>query len=154
MAVSQIRMTVSQIMTSLSFYIWLTLLLASIATFALGLLGHIVTLLAAPWLPFRIEAAIQAAIPVLLTAVKLVTVPLLLLLSPFARHHNTFKFWSNWSKAKFHQLGDLITMPWRLLKAACCWALRWPETSTQMTNRPVQVPAGKTQPKPAKAPGP
>ena len=148
------RTAVSQTMTSLSFYIWLTVLLADLATFALGILGHIVILFAAPWLPLRTEVTIQAAIPVLLTAVKLVTIPLLLLLTPFARHHDTFKFWSNWAKAKFHRLGDPITIPWRLLKAAYWRALRQPETSTQMTNQPVQAPIGKTQPRQGEAPRP
>ena len=71
---------VAVIGTQIAFYIWLTLLLASLATFALGILGHIVALLAAPWLSLLTEATIHATIPIFLTAVKFVTVPLLLLL--------------------------------------------------------------------------
>ena len=107
----------SSLKTRLAFYLWLALLLISLATFALGLAGHLVTLLAAPWLALKTQAAIHATIPVLLTAVKFVTVPLLLLLTPFARHHRTFKSWTNWSKAKFRQLEEVLKIPWYLIKA-------------------------------------
>lgn len=100
-----------------AFYLWLALLLISLATFAVGLLGHVITLLAAPWLKFKTQAAIHATIPVLLTAVKFVTVPLLLLLTPFARHHPTFQSWTDWSKVKFHQLEHVLNIPWRAIKA-------------------------------------
>jgi hypothetical protein len=103
--------------TRVAFFLWLTLLLISLATLALGLSGHIVALLAAPWLSLKTEAAIHATIPVLLTAVKFVTVPLLLLLTPFARHYPTFKSWTNWSNAKFHQLEGVLKIPWHLAKA-------------------------------------
>src|ERR1700722_10109919 len=63
----------SSLKTRLAFHIWRALLLVSLGTFALGLLVHIVTLLAAPWLTLRTEASIQAAIPVVLTVVKFVT---------------------------------------------------------------------------------
>ncbi|MGA7327576.1 MAG: hypothetical protein WBX25_24560 [Rhodomicrobium sp.] len=92
-------------------------MLISLGTFALGLSGHILALLAAPWLSLKTEAAIHATIPVLLTAVKFVTVPLLLLLTPFARHHPTFKSWTNWSKAKLKQLEGVLKLPWYLAKA-------------------------------------
>jgi hypothetical protein len=107
----------SSLRTRLAFYTWLTLLLISLATFALGISGHIVTLLAAPWLPLKTQAAIHAGIPVFLTAVKFVTVPLLLLLTPFARHHRTFIGWTKWSKAKFLQLEEAAKIPWHAAKA-------------------------------------
>lgn len=107
----------SSIRTKVAFYLWLTLLLISLATFALGFSGHIVALLAAPWLSYKTEAAIHAAIPVILTAVKFVTVPLLLLLTPFARHHPTFQSWTKWSKAKFLQLEEAAKIPWHVAKA-------------------------------------
>jgi hypothetical protein len=107
----------SSLRTRLAFYIWLTLLLISLATFALGISGHIVTLLAAPWLTLKTQAAIHASIPVFLTAVKFVTVPLLLLLTPFARHHRTFRSWTNWSKAKFQQLEEAMKIPLHAAKA-------------------------------------
>jgi hypothetical protein len=100
------------------------LLLASLATFALGILGHIVTLLAAPWLSLLTQATIHATIPVFLTAVKFVTVQLLLLLTPFARHHKTFKSWTNWSKAKSQRLWEIVKTPWRLVKAVYSWVAR------------------------------
>lgn len=103
--------------TRLTFYLWLTLLLVSLGTFALGVSGHIVTLLAAPWLTLKTQAEIHASIPVLLTAVKFVTVPLLVVLTPFARHHRTFKSWTEWSKVKFQQLEDTLKIPWHLAKA-------------------------------------
>jgi len=107
----------SSLRTRLAFYIWLTLLLISLATFALGISGHIVTLLAAPWLTLKTQAAIHASIPVFLTAVKFVTVPLLVLLTPFARHHRTFRAWTRWSKAKFQQLEEAASIPWHAAKA-------------------------------------
>jgi hypothetical protein len=100
-----------------AFYTWLALLLISLATFALGISGHIVTLLAAPWLPLKTQAAIHAGIPVFLTAVKFVTVPLLLLLTPFARHHRTFRSWTKWSQAKFLQLEEAMKIPLHAAKA-------------------------------------
>jgi hypothetical protein len=102
---------VSSVRTKLAFYAWLALLLISLATFALGISGHIVTVLAAPWLSLKTQAKIHASIPVLLTAVKFVTVPLLLLLTPFARHHPTFRAWTRWSKSKFRQLEGIIKIP-------------------------------------------
>jgi hypothetical protein len=117
---------VAVIGTQIAFYIWLTLLLASLATFALGILGHIVALLAAPWLSLLTEATIHATIPIFLTAVKFVTVPLLLILTPIARHHKTFKSWTNWSKAKLRRLGEIVKIPWRLVKAVYSWAARRP----------------------------
>jgi hypothetical protein len=107
----------SSLRTRLAFYIWLTLLLISLATFALGISGHIVTLLAAPWLTLKKQAAIHASIPVVLTAVKFVTVPLLLVLTPFARHHRTFRSWTRWSKVKFRQLEEAAKIPWHAAKA-------------------------------------
>jgi hypothetical protein len=112
----------SSLRTRLAFYLWLALLLISLATFALGLSGHILTLLLAPWLTLKTQATIHATIPVLLTAVKFVTVPLLLLLTPFARHHRTFKSWTKWSKAKFRQLEEVLKIPWHLAKAIFCRA--------------------------------
>ena len=110
--------------TELAFYLWLVLLLGSLATFALGLLGHIVTLLAAPWLSLRTEATIHATIPILLTAVKIVTVPLLIFLTPFARHHKTFKSWTNWIKDKYHQALELMETPRRLVQPIYSWFVR------------------------------
>jgi hypothetical protein len=107
----------SSLRTRVTFYSWLTLLLISLATFALGISGHIVTLLAAPWLSLKTQAAIHASIPVFLTAVKFVTVPLLLLLTPFARHHRTFRSWTRWSKVKFQQLEEAVKIPWHAAKA-------------------------------------
>ena len=107
----------SSLKTKLAFYSWLALLLITLGTFAAGLFGHFVTLIAAPWLSLRTQAAIHAAIPVLLTAVKFVTVPLLLLLTPFARRHPTFRSWTGWSKAKFRQLERIVCIPWSLAKA-------------------------------------
>jgi hypothetical protein len=90
--------------TRIAFYAWLTLLLASLATFAIGISGHIVAILAVPWLSLKTQAFIHTGIPVFLTAVKFVTVPLLVALTPFARHHSTFESWVDWSKKRFHQL--------------------------------------------------
>ena len=106
----------SSLRTRVAFYTWLSLLLISLATFVLGISGHIVTLLAAPWLTLKTQAAIHASIPVFLTAVKFVTVPLLLVLTPFARHHRTFQSWTRWSKVKFQQLEDALKIPWHLAK--------------------------------------
>jgi hypothetical protein len=50
----------------------------TLGTFAAGLLGHIAIFAAGPWLSLKTQAAIHAAIPVILTAVKFVTLPLLL----------------------------------------------------------------------------
>ena len=97
--------------TRLAFYSWLALLWIILGTFAAGLLGHIVTLIAGPWLSLRTQAAIHATIPALLTAVKFVTVPLLLLLIPFARPHPTFKSWRRWSEGKFLQLEGVVNVP-------------------------------------------
>ena len=105
--------------TKLAFYAWLALLLFDLATFALGISGHIVTILAAPWLSLKTQAIIHTSIPVLLTAVKFATVPLLLLLTPFARHYPTFRSWTNWSKSKFQQVEGIIKIP---AKAVFAWA--------------------------------
>ena len=101
-------MSDSPLKMKLAFYSWLGLLLITLGTFTAGLLGHFVTLIAAPWLSLGTQAAIHAAIPVLLTAVKFVTVPLLLVLVPFARRHPTFRSWTNWSKARFRQLEQIL----------------------------------------------
>jgi hypothetical protein len=103
--------------TRIAFYAWLTLLLISLGTFALGLTGHILALLAAPWLSLKTEATIHATIPVLLTAVKFVTVPLLLLLTPFAHRHPTFKSWESWGKANIRRLEGIVKIPWHFAKA-------------------------------------
>ncbi len=103
--------------TKLAFYSWLGLLLITLGTFAAGLFGHFVALIAAPWLSLRTQAAIHATIPVLLTAVKFVTVPLFLVLTPFARRHPTFRSWTGWSKAKFRQLERILRVPLSLAKA-------------------------------------
>jgi hypothetical protein len=115
---------VSSLWTHLAFYAWLGLLLISLATFALGVSGHIVTLLLAPWLSLKTQAIIHASIPVLLTAVKIVTVPLLLLLTPFASRHPTFGSWTNWSKSKFQQLEGIIKIPAQAVvaRAKSVWA--------------------------------
>ena len=110
-------MSDSPLKMKLAFYSWLGLLLITLGTFTAGLLGHFVTLIAAPWLSLGTQAAIHAAIPVLLTAVKFVTVPLLLVLVPFARRHPTFRSWTNWSKARFRQLEQILRIPWSLAKA-------------------------------------
>jgi hypothetical protein len=107
----------SSLRTRLAFYTWLTLLLISLTTFALGISGHIITLLAAPWLSIKTEAAIQASIPVFLTAVKIVTVPLILVLTPFARHHRTFRSWTRWSTAMFQHLEEAVKIPLHRAKA-------------------------------------
>jgi len=43
----------SSLKTKLAFYSWLALLLITLGTFAAGLFGHFVTLIAAPWLSLR-----------------------------------------------------------------------------------------------------
>jgi hypothetical protein len=101
----------------LAFHLWRALLLISLGTFALGLIVHVVALLAAPWLSLRTEATIQAAVPVVLTVVKFVTVPLLLLLTPFARRHPTFAYWENWSKANLRKLERIVKIPWNTAKS-------------------------------------
>jgi hypothetical protein len=108
----------SSFRTRLAFQAWLVLLLISLGTFALGISGHIVALLAAPWLSLKTQALIHASIPVLLTAVKFVTVPLLVLLTPFASRHPTFRSWSEWSKVKFQQLESIFKVP---AQAALAW---------------------------------
>ena len=102
--------------TKVAFYLWLWLLLLSLGTFAAGISGHAITLAAAFWLSLETQVAIHATIPVVLTAVKVVTVPLLLLLTPFASQHPTFQGWSNWSKAKFAQLEGVFKGPWLFFK--------------------------------------
>jgi hypothetical protein len=103
----------SSLKTRLAFHLWRALLLVSFATFALGLSGHITALIAAPWLSLRTQVAIHATIPVILTSVKFVTVPLLVLLTPFAHRHADFKAWERWSKTSFNRLE-------RELKFSCC----------------------------------
>ena len=110
----------SSFWTHLAFYAWLALLLISLATFALGVSGHIVTLLLAPWLSLKTQAIIHASIPVLLTAVKIVTVPILLLLTPFASRHPTFRYWTNWSKSKVQRLEGIVSIPYQAAKSV--WA--------------------------------
>jgi hypothetical protein len=80
-------------------------------------LGHLLTLLAAPWLKLKTQASIHASIPVLLTAVKFVTVPLLLLLIPFAHRHPTFQSWENWGKIYMKKIEAAASIPWNVLKA-------------------------------------
>jgi hypothetical protein len=103
--------------TKIAFYAWLALLLISLATFAAGLSGHVATLLAGPWLSLKTQAAIHAGISVFLTAVKFVTVPLLLVLTPFARHHPTFEEWTDWGKARFRKLEAIAKAPFALARA-------------------------------------
>jgi hypothetical protein len=110
-------MSDSSLKTKLAFYIWLGVLLASLFTFALGLFLHVLTLMAAPWLSLKTQAIIHGAIPVFLTAVKFVTVPILVLLTPFARHHATFRSWASWSRAKVRKLQRGAKVPWNLAKA-------------------------------------
>jgi hypothetical protein len=109
-------MSDSTLKTRIAFYLWLALLLISLATFALGLSGHVMALLGAPWLTLKTQALIHSGIPVFLTAVKFVTVPLLLALTPFARHHHTFESWTDWSKAQFHKLERLAKGPFNFVK--------------------------------------
>jgi hypothetical protein len=97
-------MSDSSLKTRIAFYLWLALLLISLATFAVGISGHIVTLLGAPWIALKTQVLIHSSIPFILTAVKFVTVPLLLALTPFARHHHTFESWTDWSSKQFHRL--------------------------------------------------
>jgi len=110
--------------TRIAFYSWLTLLLASLATFAVGISGHVAAILAGPWLSLKTQAFIHTGIPVFLTAVKFVTVPLLVALTPFARHHPTFEHWTDWGKVKVRQLENLAKGPFRLAKTAWCSVFR------------------------------
>jgi hypothetical protein len=103
--------------TNIAFYAWLALLLISLATFAAGLSGHVVTLLAGPWLSLKSQAAIHTGISVVMTAVKFVTVPLALVLTPFARHHPTFEEWTDWSKARLRELEAIAKAPFALALA-------------------------------------
>jgi hypothetical protein len=118
-------MSDQSIKTKIAFYAWLSLLLITLATFAVGLSGHVVALIASPWLSFQVEAAIHTGIPVFLTAVKFVTVPVLLLLTPWASHHPTFEHWKEWSAEKFHGLEKLAKMPfvfvWNRIKSLFSW---------------------------------
>lgn len=102
--------------TLVAFHSWRALLLISLGTFAVGISGHVVAFLAAPWLPLKTQAFIHGGIPVLLTVVKFVTVPLLLVLTPFARHHPTFEAWENWGKEQFHRLEKAAAIPWNIIK--------------------------------------
>jgi hypothetical protein len=102
--------------TKIAFYAWLWLLLASLATFAVGLSGHVVALLAWPWLSLKAQAEIHTGIPVFLTAVKFVTVPVLVVLTPFARHHPTFENWTEWSKKRFQGIESLGKLPYTFIK--------------------------------------
>jgi hypothetical protein len=110
-------MSDSSLKTRIAFSLWLALLLISLATFAIGISGHIVTLLGAPWITLKTQALIHSGIPVFLTAVKFVTVPLLLALTPFARHHHTFEAWTHWSGEKFRQLENVVKVPFLFVKA-------------------------------------
>jgi hypothetical protein len=105
------------VMTKLAFYAWLWLLLISLATFALGLSGHVFALLAWPWLSLKAQAVIHTGIPVFLTAVKAVTVPVLLVLTPLARHHPTFEDWTKWSKKRFGEIEGAAKLPLRFIKS-------------------------------------
>jgi hypothetical protein len=102
--------------TKVAFYTWLALLLISLSTFAVGFSGHVVTLLAAPWLCLKTQAVIHTAISAVMTAVKFVTVPLLLMLTPFARHHPTFEGWTDWGKARFRELEAIAKAPFALAR--------------------------------------
>lgn len=106
--------------TRIAFYTWLTLLLVSLATFAIGLSGHVVALIAGPWISLKTQAIIHTGIPVFLTAVKFVTVPILVILTPFARHHPTFEGWTDWAAHKFHALERLAKLPFNFVKAQFC----------------------------------
>ena len=109
-------MSDSSLKTRIAFYLWLTLLLVSLGTFAVGISGHVVALLGAPWLSLKTQAIIHSGIPVFLTVVKFVTVPLLVALTPFARHHHTFESWTDWGKAHFHKLESLAKGPFNFVK--------------------------------------
>ncbi len=109
-------MSNSPLITRIAFSLWLALLLISLATFAVGLLGHALTLLGAPWISLKTQAFVHAGIPVFLTMVKFVTVPLLLVLTPFASRHHTFESWTEWSKDHFHKLEKLATGPFNFVK--------------------------------------
>jgi hypothetical protein len=104
--------------TMVAFHSWRALLVISLGTFALGISGHIVAILAAPWLPLKTQVFIHGGIPAFLTVVKFITVPLLLVLTPFARHHPTFEAWEEWGKKQFHRLEKAAAIPLRMLKAS------------------------------------
>jgi hypothetical protein len=104
--------------TLVAFHSWRALLVISLGTFVLGISGHIVAILAAPWLPLSTQVFIHGGIPALLTVVKFITVPLLLILTPFARHHPTFEAWEEWGKKQFHRLEEAAAIPWRFVKAS------------------------------------
>jgi hypothetical protein len=105
----------SSLWTRLAFYAWLGLLFITLATYAAGISGHILAVLAAPWISLKTQALVHTSIPVVLTVVKFVTVPLLVLLTPFAHHHPTFHSWEDWGKSKFRLLGGFF-------QAALAWA--------------------------------
>jgi hypothetical protein len=111
-----------------------------------------VTLIAAPWLSLGTQAAIHAAIPVLLTAVKFVTVPLLLVLVPFARRHPTFRSWTNWSKARFGQLEQILRIPWSLAKARFLRAIIFLRRERVKSGSPADEAEGKGEKSSAKKP--
>ena len=102
--------------TRIAFYAWLWVLLITLGTFALGLSGHVVALLAWPWLSLKSQAEIHTGIPVFLTAVKFVTVPVLVVLTPFARHHPTFEGWTDWSRDRFQNLETAAKWPYTFVK--------------------------------------
>ena len=143
-------MSDSPLKMKLAFYSWLGLLLITLGTFTAGLLGHFVTLIAAPWLSLGTQAAIHAAIPVLLTAVKFVTVPLLLVLVPFARRHPTFRSWTNWSKARFRQLEQILRIPWSLAKARFLRAIIFLRRERVKSGSPADEAEGKGEKSSAK----
>lgn len=116
-SVNDSNLTEPSLKTRLAFQTWRALLVISLATFALGLSGHVVTILAAPWLPLKTQAAIHATIPVLLTAVKFITVPLLVLLTPFAHRHPTFQAWEHWGKIYMKKIEAAAAVPWNVAKA-------------------------------------
>jgi hypothetical protein len=136
-------MSDSPLKMKLAFYSWLGLLLITLGTFTAGLVGHFVTLIAAPWLSLGTQAAIHAAIPVLLTAVKFVTVPLLLVLVPFARRHPTFRSWTNWSKARFRQLEQILRIPWSHAKARFLQAIIFLRREGVKSGSPADEAEGK-----------
>ncbi len=106
--------------TKVAFYTWLALLLISLSTFAVGFSGHVATLLAGPWLSLKTQAVIHTGISAVMTAVKFVTVPLLLALTPFARRHPTFEGWTDWSKARFRELETIAKAPLALARVQFC----------------------------------
>jgi hypothetical protein len=111
--------------TKIAFYLWLGLLLISLATFAVGISGHIVALIGAPWISAKTQVEIHAGIPVFLTAVKFVTVPVLLVLTPFARHHPTFEGWTDWSADRFRELEAVAKLPFIFVKKQFCRVKSW-----------------------------